>query len=613
YNGTPGPGASLLGRASPPGEESEGQMEYNAGDERYNEAGLTQGGFFFTTLLHEFGHAHGMSHPHDNGGRSSIMRGAGGGTGGIGGAYGDFGLSQGVFTVMSYNDGYDLRPDMNGAKPDDAADNGWVGTLSPLDIAVIQDKYGVNEEYNRGNNTYELKDAQVKGTFYASIWDGGGIDEIVYNGARDATVDLRPATLKYEEGGGGRVSYVSGIHGGYTIANGVTIENVRTDAGKDVVNGNAANNRIETRGGDDTVNGGAGDDLIIGGTGFDVLTGGDGADTFVFETVADSSSPGDPTKFDRITDFAQGVDKIDLDGFAAANFIGTGNFTGQAGQLRFGSFGGDTLVQLDADGDGNADFNLMLTGNKVLTKDDFIGVSAGPANLVLTGTAGNDSLLGGAGDDRLIGLAGNDTLNGGAGNDTADYSGSSDNFRMELWITGPQNAGRSNGSDTLISIENLIGGSGANQFYGSDMDNLLDGGAGADLLDGRGGNDVLIGGLGKDQLAGRAGSDTFVFRSVDEIGLGTLGSVNTYDRIIDFTRGSDKIDLSQIDAIAGTSANDAFSFIGSGAFTKKAGELRYSTTSSGTVVSGDVNGDGVSDFDILLVNKVIPTVTDFLL
>jgi Ca2+-binding RTX toxin-like protein len=125
------------------------------------------------------------------------------------------------------------------------------------------------------------------------------------------------------------------------------------------------------------------------------------------------------------------------------------------------------------------------------------------------------------------------------------------------------------------------------------MDNMLDGGAGADLLDGRGGNDVLIGGLGKDQLAGRAGSDTFVFRSVDEIGLGTLGSVNTYDRIIDFTRGSDKIDLSQIDAIAGTSANDAFSFIGSGAFTKKAGELRYSTTSSGTVVSGDVNGDGV--------------------
>jgi hypothetical protein len=188
-----------------------------------------------------------MSHPHDNGGRSSIMRGAGGGTAGIGGAYGDFGLSQGVFTVMSYNDGWDLRPNDGTPRPNDDADNGWVGTLSPLDIAVIQDKYGVNENYNTGDNVYVLKDKQETGTFYASIWDAGGTDSIVYNGARAATVDLRAATLKYEEGGGGRVSYVQGIHGGFTIANGVTIENVRTDAGNDVVNGNAAANRIETR------------------------------------------------------------------------------------------------------------------------------------------------------------------------------------------------------------------------------------------------------------------------------------------------------------------------------------------------------------------------------
>ena len=145
------------------------------------------------------------------------------------------------------------------------------------------------------------------------------------------------------------------------------------------------------------------------------------------------------------------------------------------------------------------------------------------------------------------------------------------------------------------------------------MNNVMDGGAGNDLLDGRGGDDILIGGLGKDQLAGRAGSDTFRFRSVDEIGLGTPGTASSYDRIIDFTRGSDKIDLSMIDAISGTAANDAFTFIGSANFSNKAGELRYASTSAGTVLSGDVNGDGVADFDILLTNKVIPTVTDFLL
>jgi hypothetical protein len=43
YKGTPGPGASLLGRASPPGEESAGQMEFNAGDERYTPAGPDPG------------------------------------------------------------------------------------------------------------------------------------------------------------------------------------------------------------------------------------------------------------------------------------------------------------------------------------------------------------------------------------------------------------------------------------------------------------------------------------------------------------------------------------------------------------------------------------------
>lgn len=277
YNGTPGPGASLLGRASPPGEESAGQMEFNAGDERYTEAGLTQGGFFFTTLLHEIGHAHGLAHPHDNGGRSSVMRGAGGGTGGIGGDYGDFGLSQGVFTVMSYNDAFDLRPD--GAAPDDAANFGWVGTLSPLDIAVIQDKYGVNEEANTGDDVYVLKDANERGAFYQAIWDAGGKDSVQYVGVKNAVIDLRAATLQYEEGGGGRVSYIESVQGGFTIANGVTVENASSGAGNDVLTGNAANNTLSASYGDDQVFGGAGGDTIRGGEGQDRLFGEDGNDT----------------------------------------------------------------------------------------------------------------------------------------------------------------------------------------------------------------------------------------------------------------------------------------------------------------------------------------------
>jgi len=65
YNGTPGAGASLLGRMSPPNEQNEGQAEFNSGDVRWTEEGLGPGGFYFPTLLHEFGHGLGMAHPHE--------------------------------------------------------------------------------------------------------------------------------------------------------------------------------------------------------------------------------------------------------------------------------------------------------------------------------------------------------------------------------------------------------------------------------------------------------------------------------------------------------------------------------------------------------------------
>ena len=167
YNGTPGAGASLLGRMSPPNEENEGQGEFNAGDVRWTEAGLQQGGFYFPTLLHEIGHGHGMAHPHDNGGHSSVMPGADGGTGGLGGGLGDYRLSQQVFTVMSYNDGWQDSPYGMPSSGDIAAlerrHYGWMGTLGALDIAVIQDKYGVNEDYAKGNDVYTLKDVNDAG------------------------------------------------------------------------------------------------------------------------------------------------------------------------------------------------------------------------------------------------------------------------------------------------------------------------------------------------------------------------------------------------------------------------------------------------------------------
>jgi serralysin len=107
-----------------------------------------------------------------------------------------------------------------------------------FDVAAIQDKYGVNEEWATGNDTYVLKDVNEAGTFYSCIWDAGGsADAITYSGARNANIDLRPATLEYEFGGGGWISYAFGIFGGFTIANGVTIENASSGSGNDTLTG----------------------------------------------------------------------------------------------------------------------------------------------------------------------------------------------------------------------------------------------------------------------------------------------------------------------------------------------------------------------------------------
>lgn len=470
YEGTPGAGASLLGRMSPPNTDNEGQAEFNSGDARWTEEGLQQGGFYFPTLLHEFGHGLGMAHPHDNGGRSSIMRGAGGGTGGIGGGLGDFDLSQQVHTVMSYNDGWATSPygqPRSGGITGTQVDHfGWVGTLSPLDIAVIQDKYGVNEEYATGDDTYTLKDVNGPGTFYSSIWDGGGNDTIVYDGARDASMDLRAATLQYEEGGGGRVSYAYGIHGGFTIANGVTIENARTGSGNDTINGNDVANNLSSGAGNDTLVGGAGDDTLNGGAGTDTLSGGAGADTFVF--AAGDSGVG--TGRDVVTDFARGSDRIDLQALGATAFIQDRLFSGTAGEVRAVSLSGMTIIELDSDGDGAADFQLELTDVIGLDSQDFV-------NLIAGATAGDDYILGTANDDTINGLGGNDSLFGRAGNDVLD--GGSGNDRLSGGL----------GRDTLS------GGSGSDVFlFGSAAESPT--GSPDQVLDFASGDQIDVSGLG---------------------------------------------------------------------------------------------------------------------
>ena len=220
---------SFLGFFYPPGEPNAGLGAFNwqgAGWD-YTEPGtgaLEQGGYGFITIIHELGHGLGLAHPHDTGGTSTIFPGV---TSAFG-DYGDFDLNQGVYTTMSYNRGWQTNPS---GEPAPISAFGYQGTPMALDIAVLQAKYGANLSYRTGADTYLLPASNDVGTFYSCIWDAGGVDTIVHDGSAPAVIDLRAATLQVEAGGGGFLSYVDGVFGGFTIANGVVIENARGGSG----------------------------------------------------------------------------------------------------------------------------------------------------------------------------------------------------------------------------------------------------------------------------------------------------------------------------------------------------------------------------------------------
>lgn len=122
------------------------------------------------------------------------------------------------------------------------------------------------------------------------------------------------------------------------------------------------------------------------------------------------------------------------------------------------------------------------------------------------------------------------------------------------------------------------------------------------------GLDTLDGGLGLDRMYGGAGIDTFRFTKATDSGVGA----GQRDQILDYAAG-DIIDLSQIDAKPLDPLPDSFTFINRQAFSNVAGELRFTSSAVRTVIYGDVNGDGVADFEIELSGNHVLTAANFLL
>ena len=460
--------------------------------------------------------------------------------------------------MMSYEDGWQTSPYGN-AETD--VGYGYLGGLMAFDIAAIQDKYGVNEEYATGDDSYTLKDVNAPGTYYSSIWDGGGTDSIVYDGAKDANIDLRPATLKYEAGGGGWVSYAFGIYGGFTIANGVTIENAASGSGNDTLTGNSADNILSSGAGNDR--------LILDGGGDDIAYGGAGSDSVYFGAALTSANSADGGE-DR--------DQLTLQGDYSTSPVTLG-----AGIINF-----EFLLLVSGTDDRFGGSGLNSYSYNVTSRDEniaggeFLVVDAGQLqegeNLTFDGSAeldgafrfwggqGTETLVGGAQSDQFLFNPGrfgsSDQVNGGGSRDQlalrGDYSvvfGAAQITSIESLLVLSGRDVRDNTDydyDLTMNDSNLLGGVRMTVDAGqlrsteklvfdgsaeSDGTFRIFGGAGNDSLTGSGGADIIFGALGKDYLKGGGGADTYSYRSAAD-------STSTgYDVIDGFVFGTDVIDM----------------------------------------------------------------------
>lgn len=226
-----------------------------------------------------------------------------------------------------------------------------------------------------------------------------------------------------------------------------------------------------------------------GGNG-DTLTGGEGADTFYWEDANTSTS----SAADRITDFSMSEgDRIDLTDTASQQFVISGNaaLSGITGEIAWQQEGANTRVQLDRDGDGAADLEILLENYTATALDEDAFVL--PA-LSLEGSAYADTLSGANDDDTLSGGFGDDVIYGEDGND-AIYGGVSGSYTPNdgaFWLDA-SNAGSLTLSSGVQRIDDLFGTNDASQSTAGARPQLQSGGLnGLDTMRFDGTNDILV-------------------------------------------------------------------------------------------------------------------------
>lgn len=452
----------------------------------------------------------------------------------------------------------------------------------------------------------------------ADTLDGGdGVNAASYAAsARAVAIDLALGRGAYGDADGDTLTRISDVVGS------AFNDQISGNAGNNSLYGGAGNDALSGREGNDFLEGGAGADRLYGGAGFNMASYDGSAAAVAVNLGTHTASGGDAQgdQLSQITDLYGSGFNDTLTGDSTGNWLygdsGADRISGGVGDdVLIGGAGADVLnggpgVDAASYADSWTGVYVSLLsgrggygtaeGDALSDISDLIGSDFGDS---MYGDNGDNWIGGGGGVDALRGEGGNDTLRGGAGADflyggagynAASYTGSADAVTVNL-TTGAASGGDAQG-DKLYQITDLIGSGLADTLTGNGNGNWLFGGDGRDWLIGQAGNDVLQGGIGGDALVGGAGADIFWYRDAADSGVSDLAR----DQIVDFTRGSDRIDLTDIDANTIASGNQNFIFIGTAGFTGVAGQLRYFGGSDALFVNGDLNGDRVADFAITI-------------
>ncbi|WP_417624700.1 calcium-binding protein [Paremcibacter congregatus] len=379
---------------------------------------------------------------------------------------------------------------------------------------------GSDKLYGEGGNDTFIVEGIGQG--HDKIDGGSGYDTILGSSGDDIIVLKELTNIELIDGGNGynilKATYYNTYN--YLDVRNIDLANIhRLEGGSyyDTINGSEQSDVIDGKEGHDKLYGEGGDDILIGGTGTDKFYGGAGSDTVDLST-------------DSTTDYTT----VDLSTLKIVWSSGTTETLDSIENI-VGSVNNDSIT-------GDANDNI------------------------LNGHAGDDEIWGGTGNDTLIGGDGQDIFHGGDGIDTVDFS----NFSQDISVDLELGIISSVTSETVDTVENVIGG------------------LGNDYLKGDGGSNVLMGGVGNDNIDGGNGTDTAVF------------SGNKDDYLIEVDEATGDITVTDNNHADGNEGQDQLSNIQKLKFADQVVDLSYENLYAPTLnvplVDQQATEDGVFSF-----------------